>query len=156
MTPAFNIELKASSLAPAIEAAVNAWRAAHPAYEVNIVAGSGNRTAAENARIARTQAGLQRNPYYLPGDTLKVIKGLVAAAASDRTWKLLVLKQVGEIMRDAVRQNILRQANRSGSKFRSLTEAYAAYKQRKHGFVTPILRATGELMDSLGVEVRRA
>jgi hypothetical protein len=55
----------------------------------------------------------------------------------------------------SIRRNVEEQRNPDGSAFTKLTAAYARRKQRKVGFIVPILRATGDLLGGLRVRVDR-
>jgi hypothetical protein len=50
---------------------------------------------------------------------------------------------------DAVVERIESQRTATGAAPRELTEAYAKQKQRRFGFVTPIGKASGQLLESL-------
>jgi hypothetical protein len=120
------------------------------------VKAGGKRGGAANATIATVQAAMQRNPLWLNPKAKTAVayaaRGLFAATAGPRkqaeeTIKALHMVSIGE--------NVAAQKNPGGGSFRALTARYAAKKQRLHGFVTPILKATGDLLHGLHVEVRR-
>lgn len=136
-----------------IQAAINRALAGLDESEVAIVAG-GARGSAKNTLIARVQQAWQRNPFYLDDQAKQSIafalRGLTAGSYSTR---LRALTLAGEAMKNAIARNLAAQANPDGSNFRALTEKYAAYKRRKFGYVVPIMRASGDLMDNLQVKV---
>lgn len=131
----------------------------------------------ENAMIAAVQSKWRRNPWYISKDDRKLINAkLTRAFAAD------VNRQVGALLgakpdeaRNAANEerlvrdlrriadsvlsgflgNVRRQTNKDGSPFAALTDAYAAYKRRKHGFTKPILKATNDLLGGLRARVDR-
>ena len=119
------------------------------------VKAGGARGGAKNAMIAAVQASLGRNAFWVNPKTKAQIalaaRGLFGRAANARqsieTIKTLLLVGIGE--------NVAAQRNPGGGTFRSLTANYAAQKRRLHGFVTPIGKASGDLLGGLHVEVRR-
>ncbi len=136
-----------------IEAAINRAMGNLNGAEVAIVAG-GSRGSATNAMIAKVQAGHQRDPFYLDPQAHEALRfvapGLTAPQYSTRKRALGL---IGELMLNAIGRNVEKQANPGGSKFKDLTANYAAFKRRKFGFVTPILRATGDLLKGLKVRI---
>lgn len=143
-------------IAEAIRTAILKSKAAVGTVEIGVVPG-GRRGTVKNALIARIQAAMQRNPWYLDKDTMTAIRFLARGlATSDEGRVGDVLKQIGGLMVDAVRKNIERQQGPGGKTFRELTIAYAAFKRRKFGHITPILRATGDLMDNLKAVITRS
>lgn len=123
---------------------------------VSVVPASGVRGAEVNAMIARAQKGNRRNPFYLNREDLRLVRGTARALAkSDTVVRFNVFKAIGEYMLDAVLRNISDQRNPGGAPFKALTTTYAKFKQRKYGFTTPILKATGDLMASLRIRIDR-
>lgn len=123
----------------------------------------GVRGAAKNALIARAHADPQRprypkrDPFYLNSKALEGIRfaarGLLSAAgatrrAAEQTIKSLMLISIGD--------NVQAQRNPDGSRFQQLTARYGAYKERVFGFRMPALRASGDLLGGLKVEVTRS
>jgi hypothetical protein len=140
-------------IAEAIRTAILKHKAATGIVEVAVVPG-GKRGTAKNALIARVQAAMQRNPWYLDKDTMTMIRFL-ARGLTDEMRAPEALKRIGDLMVDAVRKNIEAQRGPGGKTFRELTAAYAAFKRRKNGFISPILRATGDLLDNLKAVITR-
>jgi hypothetical protein len=128
-----------------------------PGETIFEVKAGGARGGAKNAMIAAVQAALGRNAFWVNPKTKAQIAlaarglyGMAPAGArrrAEETIKALLLVGVGE--------NVAAQKNPGGGSFRSLTANYAAQKRRLHGFVTPILKATGDLLGGLRAEVRR-
>lgn len=137
----------------AIEAAVNRAIGGFDGASVSVVAG-GSRGAEKNTLIAKVQAKQLRDPFYVdePGkESLRfVLSGLTAAAYSTRKR---ALDLAGEIMLNGIGRNVERQQNPGGQSFKELTEKYARAKQRKFGYVVPILKATGDLLGGLRVVI---
>jgi len=122
---------------------------------INIVAG-GVRGGRKNAMIAAVQAIAKRSPWYPNKEAMEGIRFAARGLASgdggtvDRS-----LRTIGELLLASIRRNVEEQRNPDGSAFRGLTPGYARRKQRKLGFVIPILRATGDLLGGLRVRVDR-
>lgn len=145
----------ATDLDQQIERRLNDWVARHSDISVELHAGSGKRAADVNAMIAKVQAKQKRDPWFFDREMLADIKQLITRAASfPRQWRMRELRRVGDRMLAGVLAHVRDQTNKRGA-FRALTEEYAKAKQRKHGFVTPILVATGELTLQLTTKVRR-
>lgn len=118
--------------------------------EIGVAPGGRVRSPEKNALIARVQSALQRNPWYLDKDTMTALRFVARGVASEDVGTVMAaIGRLGSLMVDAVRKNIGNQRNASGSTFAELTARYAAFKRRKYGFIHPILRATGDLMDNL-------
>lgn len=120
------------------------------------VKAGGKRGGAQNAMISHVLASMGRNFAWVnpktKGQIALAARGLFGAAAATKrgaveTIKALLLVGIGE--------NVQAQRNPGGGTFRSLTANYAAQKRRLHGFVTPVGRASGDLLGGLHVEVRR-
>lgn len=124
--------------------------------EIAVVPG-GKRGSATNALIAHVQAARQRNPWYLDKDALTAIRFVARGLASEESGVAVnALKQIGALMVENVRRNIEAQRGPNGQTFRELTARYAAFKRRRVGFIHPILRATGDLIDGLKAVVTRS
>lgn len=123
--------------------------------EIGVIAG-GRRGAAKNALIAQVQAARKRNPWYLDKDAMTAIRFIARGLASEEPGTVAsALKQIGALMVDGVRRNIENQKGPGGATFAELTARYAAFKRRKVGFIHPILRLTGDLMDNLKAVITR-
>ena len=123
--------------------------------EFAVVAG-GSRGAAKNALIARVQAALDRDPWYLGRESKEALRFVVRGLASpESSTRAAAVKQVGVLLLDAVRSNVEKMKNPNGTTFRELTDRYAAFKRRKHGFIHPILKASNDLLGGLRVVVTR-
>lgn len=145
-----------------IEGAITAAIAAHGVTEtttIEIVAG-GVRGSAQNALIAKTQAKptggrWRRNPFYLSQRTKERLRFLARGMTSNEpSTRRRTADDIGNVVLQGVYENVEGQRNPDKSKFTKLTPAYAAYKRRKFGFVTPILRASGDLLGGLAVRVQ--
>lgn len=127
-----------------------------PGTTIFEVRADGKRGAAKNALIAAVQASMQRNPFWLNAKAKTAIayaaRGLFSATAGPRKQ---AEDLIGSLLLVSVGENMAAQKNPGGGSFRTLTERYAAKKQRLRGFVTPILKATGELLGGLKVAVTR-
>jgi hypothetical protein len=123
--------------------------------EIAVVAG-GKRGALKNALIAHAQANQQRDPFYVNKRAMEMIrflaKGLVSKAMGVRES---AAKQIGDAMLISIGENVKGQRNVGGDSFRPLTAGYALRKQRKFGFVRPVLKATGDLLSGLRVRITR-
>lgn len=123
-----------------------------PSATVSIVAG-GSRGGATNALIARVQASMKRNPWFLRRDErLRIAKVLARAAARGGVTKQ-TLNRVGQMMLVAILKHVQAAENPDDSSFRSLSAEYEARKRVQVGS-RPILIATGDLMNGLRVVVR--
>lgn len=128
---------------------------------ISVVAG-GERGGAKNALIAKTQAAprskrWKRDPFYLSQRTKERLRFLARGMASaDYTTRKRATDDIGNVMLSGILENVEAQRNPGGDKFTKLTPNYAAYKRRKFGFVTPVLRASGDLLGGLKVKVERA
>lgn len=149
------VTLDDNGAAGAIEAKINAAIGSIDGTVIEILP-AGKRGQSTNATIANVLKGQQRNPFYLDEQAKEAIRfaarGLTAAqyAVRKRAAELM-----GEVMLLGIARNVDKQRNENGSGFRALTSKYAAYKRRVHGFVTPITRATGDLMDNLKVRISK-
>jgi hypothetical protein len=123
--------------------------------EIAIVAG-GARGASKNALIAKFQAARLRNPFYLNARTVGIVKAAAPALFSAAGAAKRTAETIGAAMLISIHENVDAQRNADGGKFTALSAKYAAYKRRKFGFVTPVLRATGDLLGGLKVRVIRA
>lgn len=123
---------------------------------VSIVAG-GSRGQDKNTLIAKVQAAVKRNPFYISKETREVLRFVARGLTSrDYNTRRRALDEMGQALLIGVYQNVERQRNPDGTAFKALTAAYAAYKRRKFGFVIPVLRATGDLLGGLKVLIDRA
>ena len=158
MIPAPRMDASIEGLDGLEQRLVERITAAMPPGEIVFeVKAGGARGGAKNAMIAAVQAAMGRNAFWVNPKTkgqialaARELYGLASAAArrrAEETIKALLLVGVGE--------NVAAQRNPGGGAFRQLTANYAAQKRRIHGFVLPILRATGDLLGGLKVEVRR-
>ena len=142
-------------IADAIRKKLLKHTAAIGTIEIGVVAG-GRRGEAKNALIARVQQAKQRDPWYLDKDTMQAIRFVARGLGSeDENVIEAAIKQLGALMVSAVKKNIENQKGPSGLSFRELGARYAAFKRRKYGFISPILRATGDLMDNLRAVARK-
>lgn len=136
-----------------IEAAIKASIGGMDGASVCVVAG-GARGGDKNALIAKVQAKQLRDPFYLDAQAKEAIRfaaqGLTAAQYSTRKRAAALM---GELMLNAIGRNVEKQQNANGGGFKPLSKNYAAYKRRRFGFVTPILRATGDLLKRLKVVI---
>lgn len=139
----------------ALEAKITQVMGAFEGAEVAIVP-AGARGQPKNTLIARVQQAMQRDPFYLDEQAKEAIRfalrGLMAAQYSVRKRALEI---TGEIMLLAIDRAFGAQRNPGGGSFRPLTPAYANAKRRKFGFVTPVLRASGDLLDNLRVRITK-
>lgn len=110
-----------------------------------------------NALIAKVQASNRRNPFYLSRTARQRIRDLLSAAKPG-PFHVDTLAKIGDVMLKAIKDNVRSQANKDGSIFAPLSPEYAAYKRRKFGFTTPILKATNDLLGGLRwvIDRRRA
>ncbi len=127
---------------------------------ISIVAG-GRRGGAENAKIANAQARprngrWKRDPFYLSARTKERLRFLARGMTStDSGLRTRTAEDMGQVMLEGVKENAAGQRNPDGAPFTKLTANYAAYKRRKFGFTSPVLKATGDLLDGLQVKVDR-
>jgi hypothetical protein len=134
--------------------AVESYRRGHPNIDIAVVAG-GKRGAETNAMIAKVQAEHGRNPWYLDATwRTEIVRMCRLASQAPGGWVDADLVALGERLLQAVRDNAARQANKGGGSFRPLTEAYAKWKASRHPG-QPVLRASGDLLDGLRVEIDR-
>ena len=123
--------------------------------EFAVVAG-GSRGQAKNTMIAKVQQARERDPWFINRESREALKfaarGL-ASIASDTA--AAAAQQIKTLLFDAVRTNVENMKNADGTTFRELTARYAAFKRRKFGFISPILRATNDLLGGLRVMVTR-
>ncbi len=123
---------------------------------VEVVAG-GKRGGLRNALIAHAQANKRRNRVYLGNEAMQVVRFLARDLASRlASVRSAVGKAIGDEMIESIAKNVQKQQNVEGDKFTPLTAGYALRKQRKHGFVLPILKATGDLLGGLRVRILRS
>ncbi len=142
-------------VAQAIRAKLMKSGAAVGTVEIGVVAG-GRRGPEKNSLIARVQAAMKRNPWFIDKDTMQAIRFVARGFTSeDASVVASAFKQIGTLLVDGVRQHIGQMKNANGSTFTELTTRYAAFKRRKHGFIHPVLRATGDLMDGLRAVITR-
>jgi len=135
-------------IAAAIRSKLLKTNAAIGTVTIGVVAG-GRRGSAKNALIAQVQAARQRNPWYLDKDTMTAIRFVLRGAGGENADLGAIFRQIGSLMVDSVRRNIGAMRNANGSTFAELSARYANFKRRKYGFIHPILRMTGDLMDGL-------
>ncbi len=76
-----------------------------------------------------------------------------ALGSADASVRQRAITTIGQLMLAAIAHNVERQRDKSGGAFAPLSKAYAAYKQRKYGFIAPILKATNDLLGGLRVTV---
>lgn len=136
-------------LSAKLAAHVKSWADARPTATIAVSTGARARTAEKNALIAHVQAAYHRNPFYFDRAMLKEIKARLRMKAETGRG---LYQEIGKIMLDGVRAHAANEQNMRGH-FRKLTAAYAAIKARKYGSM-PILRATGELINTLNVVIR--
>lgn len=110
----------------------------------------GMRGAHRNAVIALVQAEAGRNPFYLSREQSANVCSQVAKIATGRGYNW---RTVGHTILEAIKENADSQISANGRGFTRLTEAYAKRKAKKHGFVIPILKATGDLLNGLKVRI---
>ena len=150
-SPAIRIE----GIREAVMAAANEQlRALKASPAVSIVAG-GKRGADTNAMIAAVQGDRGRDPFYMPGDSINAVKFAVSRGAGADGYPDALLKQIGNLMLEAIGENLKAQKTRGGGPFTPLSPGYAAWKQ-KHFGTKPILMATGDLMNGLTVRIDRS
>lgn len=123
--------------------------------EIAVVTG-GTRGATKNALIAKVQAARLRNPFYLNGKALALIKAAAPALFSIGSNAKLAAEAIGNAMLISIQENVSAQKNPDGGTFTGLTTGYARRKQAKWGFVRPVLRASGDLLGGLLVRVTRS
>jgi hypothetical protein len=124
-------------------------------WEIGIQAG-GVRGAVRNTAIAAFQAAMDRDPWFLNGTALEQVKFLIGGLTSSvSAVRLNAAREIGNVMLQSIRENVARQLNKDGSPFRELKTGYALRKQKALGFIKPIMRATGDLLDHLKVRVVR-
>lgn len=137
----------------AIEASINRAIGGLDGAVASIVAG-GRRGQGTNTLIAKVQTGQMRDPFYLDAQARQAIRfALNGLTAGNYSTRMRALVLAGELMLNAIARNVERQQNADGQSFKDLTAKYAAAKRRKFGFVTPILRATGDLLGNLKARV---
>jgi hypothetical protein len=133
----------------AFEAAVNKALGPVDGTVIEIIP-DGKRGTTANAMIAHVQAAMQRDPFYLDEQAKEALRFPAAGlAAAQRSTVRRNLELIVELLINAIRRNVEKQRNPSGAPFRSLTAAYAKEKRQRFGFVVPILRASGDLLDGL-------
>ena len=139
----------------ALEAKINAAIGSFNGTVIDIVP-SGKRGQAANTVIGNVLKSQERNPFYLDAQAKDAIRfamrGLMAAQYSVRQRAVEI---VGEVMKLSVARNLDAQKNPGGGAFRPLTTVYAAFKQRRFGYIVPIGRATGDLMDNLRARITK-
>jgi hypothetical protein len=123
------------------------------------VKAGGARGGAKNAMIAHVLASMGRNFAWVNPKTKAQIglaaRGLFSTAAAAAATKRNAIETIKALLLVGIGENVQAQRNPGGGTFRSLTANYAAQKRRLHGFVTPIGKASGDLLGGLHVEVRR-
>ncbi len=155
-----------NEIAGTIEAAINAVIRRFDGIEVAIVAGGDDRSASQNALIAKVQAGKKpfpsgkrtaRDPFYVDqqaSETIRFsVRGLTAESPGTQRK---ALDTITKAMIESVNRNVEKQQNPNGAPFTALTLSYAAFKRRRFGFTTPIVRASGDLLDNLSVRITAA
>jgi len=135
-------------IAEAIRTKLLKTSAAIGTVTIGVVPG-GRRGPEKNALIARVQADRKRNPWYLDKDTLSAIRFVARGLGSESVDAAAVFRQIGGLLVETVRKNVGAQKNANGSTFAELSARYANFKRRKFGYIHPILRATGDLLDGL-------
>ncbi len=154
MNPSVKIE-GFEQVGATIEAKLRAVIAGFDGTSINVVAG-GSRGQSKNTLIAKVQQKQLRDPFYLDSQAREAIRfvanGLTAAAYSTRKR---AVDLIGELMLTSIARNVEKQRNPNGAAFKRLTAAYAAYKKRKFGFIVPLLRASGDLLNGLKVVVSK-
>jgi len=129
--------------------------AAGESAEIGIATG-GARGAELNALIARAQANRGRDPFWFPSNVVDDLRERIRRALGvNGPARAAVYQGIGNVMLTTIQSNVDAQRGPGGTSFRSLTPEYARRKQRKFGFVTPILRATGDLMKGLKVVITK-
>lgn len=117
---------------------------------------SGARGADRNATIARAQAKHGRAPWYISREDMEPIRFVARAlGSSDASLRQRAFANIGQLMLAAIGNNVAKQSNANGARFKPLTDAYAAFKRRKFGFIAPILKATNDLLGGLRVRIDR-
>lgn len=117
---------------------------------------SGARGADRNATIAAVQRKHGRSPWYISKGDMEPIRFVAKSLGSaDASLRQRAITTIGQLMLAAIGNNIAKQSNADGARFARLTKAYAAYKQRKFGFIAPILKATNDLLGGLRVRIDR-
>jgi hypothetical protein len=144
--------MQTEGIAEAIRNAIQRRLATFREATVDVVAG-GSRGGSKNAMIAAVQKAHARNPFYFDPDTRAVIRDRVHEAMQrDGGLTRDDLNAIGRLMVTGIESHFEAQRNPGGSTFRELTEEYAKAKRKKFGD-KPILEATGELRNSMGVRV---
>jgi len=154
MVPRFTLTV--SGVRAAVTAALMAkLRNLQGSVFIDVIAG-GTRGGEKNAMIAKVQAGLDRNPWYVSAEWLDLIRARIRSAVQQEYGATEDdLRDVGEILKRAVLSNLEAQQNKRESGFRDLSEGYAKQKQRAVGFVKPILVRTGDLRGGMSSRVSR-
>jgi hypothetical protein len=135
--------MQTEGIAEAIRNAIQRRLATFREATVDVVAG-GSRAV---------QKAHARNPFYFDPDTRAVIRDRVHEAMQrDGGLTRDDLNAIGRLMVTGIESHFEAQRNPGGSTFRELTEEYAKAKRKKFGD-KPILEATGELRNSMGVRV---
>jgi hypothetical protein len=129
--------------------------AAGESAEIGISTG-GVRGADLNAIIARAQANQGRDPFWFPPAVVEELRGRILKALGVNSGARGAIYQgIGNVMLTTIQANVDNQRGPGGVSFRALTPEYAKRKQRKFGFITPILRATGDLMAGLKIVITK-
>ncbi len=143
-----------NEIAGTIEAAMRDAIGNVDGVSVSVVAG-GSRGQQKNTLIAKVQAKQLRDPFYLDAQAMESIRfAAQGVTAKQYSTRKRALDLCGEVMLNGIGRNVEKQANPGGQSFKALTEKYAAMKKRKFGFVTPILKATGDMLGGLRVWIQ--
>lgn len=113
--------------------------------------------------IAAKQADWGRNPFFLTQHekarvTRELREGVTEALAQPTAVRARgafreALSNVANTIGDAFEKHFDREQSAGGRRFRPLTRRYAEWKQRKFGFVHPILQATKRLYRGMQIKV---
>lgn len=155
MIASVEIQGLGDSVAKAIQDKVTRVSQSIDGMTVAVVAG-GNRGGRLNALIAAVQRGYKRSPWYINKEAMEGIRfALRGLGSNESSTRYRAFDTIGKLMLESVYRNVDRQENPDGSKFKSLTPAYAAYKRRVLGFIEPILKARNDLLGGLRVRISK-
>lgn len=153
MSASAEIQGLGDQIAAAVKLKATKVSSALDGTRLSVVPG-GARGAGRNALIANVQAGRQRSPWYIDRGDMEPIRFVAKALGSaDASVRQRAITTIGQLMLAAIAHNVERQLDKTGGRFAPLSKAYAAYKQRKFGFIAPILKATNDLLGGLKVTV---
>ncbi len=144
------------SLASAIEAKISRALQSVDGVRIAIVAGGrrGQDRNTTNAQAKPLSRRWKRDPFYFNARMRERIRFAARGLTSpDYSTRKRAVDDMGEAMLEGVAENVAGQRNADASGFTKLTPNYAAFKRRRFGHVTPILRASGDLLDGLKVRV---